>query len=285
MSLGPNPRTARLAPRIVASVLAVSTLAACHARPKTGATPTLAQSGTACGSPAAVAVLRGTPKRLSHARTPGNLVIRVAPAESGLARPVGSEPVPPLLEKLRLEMLSKQPERRPASAAVVKQRIEDALDPRSLATQLVTRKGNEPLGDRESRAPEWEGKNARASHPTDPGHGLTEVGWIRLAATPGIDPSCITGLASQGIYLVPLEALDDKARQALGVVVVDGRVVVHRQIGRLDQMARRRELLLTDPGWRHAVDRQPTVEQRRVAREAERRERALERFWKEAGEL
>ena len=67
--------------------------------------------------------------------------------------------------------------------------------------------------------------------------------------------------------------------------IVDGRVVVHRQIGRLDQMARRRELLLTDPGWRHAVDRQPTVEQRRVAREAERRERALERFWKEAGEL
>ncbi|TKC95196.1 serine/threonine-protein kinase [Polyangium fumosum] len=138
-----------------------------------------------------------------------------------LARPTGAEPVPPLLEKLRLEMLAKQPERRPANAGVAKKRLEDALDPQSLATQLVTRKGNEPLGGRASRAPQWEGQIARAEDATDPGHGLTEVGWIRMPSASGIDPSCVTGLASQGIYLIPLEALDDKGRANLAVVLID----------------------------------------------------------------
>ncbi len=136
-----------------------------------------------------------------------------------LARPAGSEPVPPVLEKLRLELLAKQPERRPASAAVVKQRIEDALDPQSLATQLVTRKGNEPLGGRVARAPQWEGKNALGMDSTDPGHGLREVGWIRLPGAAGVDPSCVTGLASQGIYLVPLASLDEIDNRS--VVLVD----------------------------------------------------------------
>lgn len=155
-----------------------------------------------------------------------------------LARPTGAEPVPPLLEKLRLEMLAKQPERRPESAAVLKKRLEDALDPQSLATQLVTRKGNEPLGGREARAPQWDGQKARGYETTDPGHGLTEVGWIRLAATPGIDPACVTGLASQGIYLVPLEALDDKTRQNLGVVVVDAGGDVEAAAAQITEIAR-----------------------------------------------
>lgn len=155
-----------------------------------------------------------------------------------LARPTGSEPVPPLLEKLRLEMLAKQPERRPASAAVVKKRLEDALDPESLATQLVTRKGNEPLGGRESRAPQWEGQLARAHDSTDPGHGLTEVGWIRMAGASGVDPACITGLASQGIYLVPLEALDEEAREKLGVVLVDAGQDIDGAAAKLAEVAR-----------------------------------------------
>jgi len=138
-----------------------------------------------------------------------------------LTRPPGSEPVPPLLEKLRLEMLAKQPERRPGDAALVKQRLEAALDPASLETQLVTRKGNEPLGGRASRAPQWEEKSRRAQDSTDPGHGLREVGWVKLAGASGIDASCVTGLASQGIHLVPLDALSDELRRGLAVVVVD----------------------------------------------------------------
>ncbi|MRG96532.1 serine/threonine-protein kinase [Polyangium spumosum] len=155
-----------------------------------------------------------------------------------LTRPAGSEPVPPLLEKLRLEMLAKQPERRPASATVVKQRLEDALDPQSLATQLVTRKGNEPLGGRASRAPQWEGQTTRALDSTDPGHGLAEVGWIRLASPAGVDAACVTGLASQGIYLVPLEALDEKAQQKLGVVVVDAGGDVEAAATKIAEVAR-----------------------------------------------
>jgi eukaryotic-like serine/threonine-protein kinase len=137
-----------------------------------------------------------------------------------LARPTGSEPVPPLLEKLRLEMLAKQPDRRPPNAAAVKKRLEDALDPQSLATQLVTRKGNEPLGGRASRVPEWDGQKMRAQDSTDPGHGLTEVGWIRLPGAAGVDPSCVTGLASQGIYLVPLDAKEATWKK-VGVILVD----------------------------------------------------------------
>jgi len=146
--------------------------------------------------------------------------------------------VPPLLEKLRMEMLAKQPERRPANAAVVRKRLNDALDPQSLATQLVTRKGNEPLGGRESRVPQWEGTRARALDSTDPGHGLTEVGWIRLASPPGVDPPCVTGLASQGIYLVPLEALDDASRSKLGVVLVDAGGDVDAAAAQITEIAR-----------------------------------------------
>ena len=56
----------------------------------TAAAPPRGAAG-ACGGPAAVAVLRGAPaRRLTHARTPGSLVIRVAALDSGLARPNGS---------------------------------------------------------------------------------------------------------------------------------------------------------------------------------------------------
>jgi len=138
-----------------------------------------------------------------------------------LVRPIGADPIPPLLERLRQELLSKQPEKRPPSAAIVKERLIAALDPGSIDTQLVTRKGNEPLGTRASRVPNWEGKHRATLDSTDPGHGLREVGLWRLKGAVGVEFSCVTGLASQGIYLVEVNRVAELTEKNLSVVLVD----------------------------------------------------------------
>lgn len=47
-----------------------------------------------------------------------------------LKRPQGAEPIPPALDALRLDLLQKDPERRPKSVAEVRRRIEEAFHPR-----------------------------------------------------------------------------------------------------------------------------------------------------------
>src|SRR5262249_53904380 len=71
--------------------------------------------------------------------------------------PSSAEPVPPLLERLRLDLLSKSPQKRPKDAAAVKVRLHEALSVEATEARLPTRKGDEPLGDRAERAPHWEG--------------------------------------------------------------------------------------------------------------------------------
>lgn len=156
-----------------------------------------------------------------------------------LARPAFAEPIPPLLERLRIDMLSKQPEKRPSTAREVRERLESALDPASLANELVTRKGDEPLGSRASRIPQWEGKNARAVDSTDPDHGLREVGWWKLSSTSGIDPSCRTGLASQGLHLVEVSSLDEVVKKNFKVVLLDAGDEIDSAATRIGELAAR----------------------------------------------
>ncbi|UQA58637.1 serine/threonine-protein kinase [Polyangium aurulentum] len=139
-----------------------------------------------------------------------------------LARPEGSEPVPQLVEKLRLELLSKQPERRPADVKEVRQRLLDALDPASLATQLATRKGNEPLGGRGTRAPQWDGAKERQADSTEPARdGVSRVAWLKLPGAAGVDRQCLTGLAAQKIHLKPIDAIEAIASTGLPVALID----------------------------------------------------------------
>ena len=139
-----------------------------------------------------------------------------------LARPEGAEPVPQLVEKLRLELLSKQPERRPADVKEVRQRLLDALDPASLATQLATRKGNEPLGGRGTRAPQWDGAKGRQAGSTEPERdGVHRVAWLKLPGAAGVDRQCLTGLAAQKIHLTPMDAIEAIASTGLPVALID----------------------------------------------------------------
>jgi serine/threonine-protein kinase len=139
-----------------------------------------------------------------------------------LARPDDAEPVPPLVEKLRLELLSKQPERRPADVKEIRQRLLDALDPASLATQLATRKGNEPLGGRSTRAPQWAGPKTRPLDTTEPDKdGVHRVAWLKLPGAAGVDRQCLTGLAAQKIHLKPIDAIDAVASTGLSVALID----------------------------------------------------------------
>jgi len=92
--------------------------------------------------------------------------------------------------------------------------------------RLPTRKGDEPLGDRESRAPKWEGgahTGADADGPTLSARTRTRaVGLLRLAQDAGgVGSECETGLSAQKLEIVHLAKSADVAAQALPVVVLD----------------------------------------------------------------
>jgi predicted Ser/Thr protein kinase len=117
-----------------------------------------------------------------------------------LKRPSDAEPVPPLLERLRLELLAKSPAGRPPTATLARERLEEALSAEATALRLPARKGDEPLGSRAERVPEWTRRAIPipAAGPADPlGH---QVGLVRLAPLAGgVESECVTGLAAQGV--------------------------------------------------------------------------------------
>lgn len=141
-----------------------------------------------------------------------------------LDRPAGAEKIPPLLEKLRLDLLAKKPERRPRDAAEVKARLVEAMSQEAEEKRLPARKGDAPGGDRSERAPAWE-----SSLPAPPpggtlplSLGAREVAWLR-AGPPGehLGPECETGLAMHEIALVPTASVAEVRAQARSVVVLD----------------------------------------------------------------
>lgn len=71
-----------------------------------------------------------------------------------LHRPVAHEPVPPLLEALRRDLLAKDPTRRPASALETKERLLEALDPER-AHQRLPERSRTVHQPRQDRVPRW----------------------------------------------------------------------------------------------------------------------------------
>jgi serine/threonine-protein kinase len=136
-----------------------------------------------------------------------------------LTRGPDAEPVPPLLERLRLDLLAKVPEKRPATAADAKQRLQEAMSRERTEARLPTRKGDEPLGDRAARAPVWD---RQESAPRTERTIQRTVGLLRFTDDPGgITGECETGLRAHRLDVVPLRALADVAAQGVTVVVLD----------------------------------------------------------------
>jgi eukaryotic-like serine/threonine-protein kinase len=118
-----------------------------------------------------------------------------------LERPASAEPLPPLLERLRRELLAKRPEQRPGSVNDVRKQFLEAMSPEASAARLPARKGDEPIGGRAERAPSWTNPEAtRPPPPPSPEGALVELALVRLTdSAEGVSPTCVTGLAAQRI--------------------------------------------------------------------------------------
>ncbi|MEP7120544.1 MAG: protein kinase [Byssovorax sp.] len=155
-----------------------------------------------------------------------------------LKRPEGSEPVPPLLEKLRLDLLAKVPERRPRDAAETKSRLLEALSAEATLARLPTRKGEVALGERSARAPSW------AAAPATPSAISLETKTIGVLRLPppveavGIDSSCETALAAQHIEIVTLSSAEEIAAAGVALVVLDVGTSIREGRAALEQIVR-----------------------------------------------
>ncbi|MCA9617727.1 MAG: serine/threonine protein kinase [Myxococcales bacterium] len=128
-----------------------------------------------------------------------------------LDRPPGSEPVPPLLEALRLDMLAKRPARRPASVAEARARFRRALDPVASAAALPHRKEAPTSGDREGRLPTWsEAEPAPIAPRAD-----TPVAVRRLAKSGwAVDDVCVMAMRLGGLKASVTESDEEAAALA-----------------------------------------------------------------------
>ncbi|WP_437679233.1 serine/threonine-protein kinase [Sorangium sp. So ce131] len=135
-----------------------------------------------------------------------------------LARPPGAPPVPPLLERLRLDLLAKLPQKRPESAAAARSRLAEAMSREAESRRLPTRKGDAPLGERIERAPRWpEGETSQLAPAAE-----HTVALLRLApAGEGLSEACEIGLDAQGIHLAEVPDAAALAESGLGMAVVD----------------------------------------------------------------
>jgi eukaryotic-like serine/threonine-protein kinase len=166
------------------------------------------------------ALLQGKPP-FAGKRTVDSIAGHLYMPPPPLARPPGSEPVPALLERLRLDMLAKAPDKRPRTIPDVRERLLAAFDSNSLATALVTRKGDEPLGSRKSRVPQWEEIATTRDIEVLPEFNGEQVMLWTTGLKSGIDEGCSTGLAVQGILLVNVHSVQDILTKKLRVVVLD----------------------------------------------------------------
>ena len=132
-----------------------------------------------------------------------------------LERPANAEPIPPLLERLRLDLLSKQPHSRPKDAETTAERLREALSERAHAQRLPPRKRDVPTGAREDRAPSW-AQPALGTSPLAREVEPLKVSLLVLAPHPdGWSDVYLAGLAAQGIEADRTSAKDGD------VVVVD----------------------------------------------------------------
>ena len=139
-------------------------------------------------------------------------------APPSLLRAEGSEMVPPLLEKLRRDLLAKNPLRRPPSVAEVRERWIEALDPDRAQQRLPGRKEPPPMGARPERQQDWTHPAVVASR-GDLGRRWV-VGMLRFSNVPeGVNEECVVGLGSGGCDAQPFTRA--MSLMDVDVVVVD----------------------------------------------------------------
>jgi serine/threonine-protein kinase len=118
-----------------------------------------------------------------------------------LKRPPDAEPVPALLERLRLDLMAKQVHGRPESAAVAAERLREAMSEAENDSRYPNRRGHGSLGPRESRRPRTD----------SPGSGPPPVAVGSLASisvvvlkkhADGWSESNRTGMAVHGISVL-----------------------------------------------------------------------------------
>lgn len=121
-----------------------------------------------------------------------------------LERPAELEPVPPLLERLRLELLAKKAHKRPATAAETRRRLKAALNADTNRALVPDRKGEVPLGARAERAglsvgdQPAETGSAEAAGAEQP---QLLVALVQLPQGSGCDAALRMGLTAQAVSL------------------------------------------------------------------------------------
>ncbi|WP_437962325.1 serine/threonine-protein kinase (plasmid) [Sorangium sp. So ce119] len=152
-----------------------------------------------------------------------------------LVRPPGAPPVPPLLERLRLDLLAKLPERRPESAAAARSRLDEAMSRDAEARRLPARKGGVPVEGR------GEGEPARTDGEAAPHEPAPEqaVALLRIApAGQGLSEACEIGLDAHRIHLAEVPDAAALAELGLGVVVIDAGADVDAACALLEALGR-----------------------------------------------
>jgi eukaryotic-like serine/threonine-protein kinase len=138
-----------------------------------------------------------------------------------LRRPPEAEPVPPLLERLRMDLLAKQAHARPKDAATTASRLREAVSPEAHAKRLPSRKGDIPLGSREERAIHPSAPPSHAPGPK-PAKASLKVTVVKLASHPdGWNENHIAGLASQGISIVSVSSSVEPDAPRGDVTIID----------------------------------------------------------------
>ncbi|MFO0757321.1 MAG: bifunctional serine/threonine-protein kinase/ABC transporter substrate-binding protein [Byssovorax sp.] len=169
-----------------------------------------------------------------------------------LDRPEGAEPVPALLERLRLDLLAKSPEQRPKDAAVARARLIEAMSPEASALRMPARKSEEPLGGRAERLPTWGSPRADSAAPTTapptiptpaPAAAPRSIDLIRLSTDErGVSALCVTGLAAQGISVREIAADDldtlgvPSVAGAAALLVIDAGEAIEDAVGALEDL-------------------------------------------------
>lgn len=136
-----------------------------------------------------------------------------------IAPPPGADAVPPLVERLRLDMLAKRPANRPGDIDALRRRWNEALDP-DAAAAIPTRKAAAPVGTRDERAPAWSDAEPPPAPDVSAAQSIGAIGLYRMTKDErGVDESCVMGLHAQEMAIKPVA--DSGTAEAFSVVVLD----------------------------------------------------------------
>ena len=114
-----------------------------------------------------------------------------------LRRPPSAEPVPPLLERLRISLLAKHPEQRPQDIAEIRRLLAEAMRPDAEEHRFPGRKPDIAVGRGDFQTPMLSGP---PGPPSNAPHAGVSVALVRLMELEdGLSPSATTGLSAQGI--------------------------------------------------------------------------------------